>query len=124
MTALDKSLIDAVIKRNMAQIRYCYQRKLKTSPTLAGKITVKFVVTKDGMVSPATTAASTMASSAVESCINGRFMKFQFSQPKGGGIVLVSYPFIFSPESRLPPRHNPSSASPRRIQTPRCTVWS
>ncbi|MSQ03358.1 MAG: FHA domain-containing protein, partial [Myxococcales bacterium] len=46
--ALDKSLIDAVIKRNMNQIRYCYQRELTKNPALGGKITVKFVIAKDG----------------------------------------------------------------------------
>ncbi len=95
--ALDKSLIDAVIKRNMNQIRYCYQRELTKNPQLGGKITVKFVIAKDGTVSSATTKSSTMGSPAVESCINGRFMRFQFPEPKGGGIVIVSYPFIFSP---------------------------
>jgi len=95
--ALDKSLIDAVIKRNMAQIKYCYQRELTKNPALGGKITVKFVIAKDGTVSSATTKSSTMNNPAVESCINGRFMKFQFPEPKGGGIVIVSYPFIFSP---------------------------
>jgi len=95
--ALDKSLIDAVIKRNMSAIRYCYQRELTKNPSLAGKITVKFVIAADGTVSQATTKATTMNNPAVESCINGRFMRFQFPQPKGGGIVIVSYPFIFSP---------------------------
>jgi pSer/pThr/pTyr-binding forkhead associated (FHA) protein len=95
--ALDKSLIDAVIKRNMSQIRYCYQRELTKNPSLGGKITVKFVIAKDGTVSSATTKTSTMNNPTVESCINSRFMRFQFPEPKGGGIVIVSYPFIFSP---------------------------
>ena len=95
--ALDKSLIDAVIKKHMNQIRYCYQRELNSHPTLGGKIVVKFVVAKDGSVSSATTKTSTMNSPAVESCINGRFMRFKFPEPKGGGIVIVSYPFIFRP---------------------------
>lgn len=95
--ALDKSLIDAVIKRNMNQIRYCYQRELTKNPALGGKITVKFVIAKDGSVSKAETKQSTMGNDSVESCINQRFMKFQFPEPKGGGIVIVSYPFIFAP---------------------------
>ncbi|MCP4809895.1 MAG: AgmX/PglI C-terminal domain-containing protein [Proteobacteria bacterium] len=95
--ALDKSLIDAVIKRNMNQIRYCYQRELTKNPNLGGKIVVKFVIAKDGTVSSASKKASTMGSPAVEQCINGRFMRFQFPEPKGGGIVIVSYPFIFAP---------------------------
>jgi len=94
--ALDKSLIDAVIKRNMNQIRYCYQRELTKNPSLGGKVTVKFVIAKDGTVSKAEIKQG-MGSAAVESCISGRFMRFKFPEPKGGGIVIVSYPFIFSP---------------------------
>ncbi|MFZ5475205.1 MAG: AgmX/PglI C-terminal domain-containing protein [Myxococcota bacterium] len=95
--SLDKALIDAVIKRNLAQIRYCYQRELTKNPGLSGKITEKFVIAADGSVSTATTKTSTMNSPAVETCINGRFMRFTFPQPKGGGIVVVSYPFVFAP---------------------------
>jgi hypothetical protein len=95
--ALDKSLIDAVIKRHMNQIRYCYQRELTKNPNLGGKITVKFVIAKDGTVSKASKKSSTMNSKAVEGCITNRFMRFKFPEPKGGGIVIVSYPFIFAP---------------------------
>lgn len=95
--ALDKSLIDAVIKRHMNQIRYCYQRQLTKNPDLGGKITVKFVIAKDGTVSKASIKSSSMGSKAVEGCITSRFMRFKFPEPKGGGIVIVSYPFIFAP---------------------------
>jgi outer membrane biosynthesis protein TonB len=94
--ALDKSLIDAVIKRNMSQIRYCYQRELTKNPTLKGKIIVKFTIAGDGSVSKAGIKSSSMGSSSVESCIAGRFKRFKFPEPKGGGVVIVSYPFIFS----------------------------
>jgi hypothetical protein len=94
---LDKALIDAVVKRNLAQVRYCYQRELTKNPTLQGKITVKFTIAGDGTVSSATTKASSMANAAVESCINGRFMRMTFPEPKGGGLVIVSYPFFFAP---------------------------
>ena len=95
--ALDKSLIDAVIKKHMNQIRYCYQRELPKNPDLGGKVTVKFVIAKNGTVSKASTKSSTLGSKAVEGCINSRFMRFKFPEPKGGGIVIVSYPFIFQP---------------------------
>lgn len=108
--ALDKSLIDAVIKRNMAQIRYCYQCELTKNPTLGGKITVKVVIAKDGTVSSAVIKTGTgengqaftswnnsEAGQKIGEAICERFLKFQFPQPKGGGIVIVNYPFIFSP---------------------------
>jgi pSer/pThr/pTyr-binding forkhead associated (FHA) protein len=95
--ALDRSLIDEVIKRHMNQIRYCYQRELTKNPALGGKVVIKFTIAKDGTVSQASTKSTTMNNSAVENCIVSRFMRMQFPEPKGGGIVIVSYPFLFSP---------------------------
>jgi Ca-activated chloride channel family protein len=95
--ALDRHLVDTVVRRHGNQLRYCYQRELTKRADLAGKVTMKFVIAKDGTVSSATTKSSTLSSDPVESCLEGRFMKMQFPQPKGGGIVIVSYPFAFSP---------------------------
>jgi pSer/pThr/pTyr-binding forkhead associated (FHA) protein/outer membrane biosynthesis protein TonB len=94
--ALDRSLIDQVIKAKMAQIRYCYQRELQKDPSLGGKIVIKFTIAKDGTVSKASVKTTSINNSAVEQCVVGRFYKMQFPEPKGGGIVIVSYPFIFS----------------------------
>ncbi|MFT7519771.1 MAG: hypothetical protein ACI9MC_001915, partial [Kiritimatiellia bacterium] len=94
--ALDRSLIDAVIKRHMNQIRYCYQRELTKNPNVKGKLVVKFVIAKDGSVSNANIKSSSMKNGSVENCVVGRFMRMQFPKPKGGGIVIVSYPFIFT----------------------------
>ncbi|MBN2799037.1 MAG: AgmX/PglI C-terminal domain-containing protein [Deltaproteobacteria bacterium] len=95
--ALDRSLIDEVIKRHMNQIRYCYQRELTKNHNLQGKVVIKFVIAKDGSVSSASVKQSTIDSSAVDSCVASRFMHMQFPQPIGGGIVIVSYPFLFAP---------------------------
>jgi len=95
--SLDRSLIDEVIKRHMNQIRYCYNRELAKNNSLGGKIVIRFTIAKDGSVSAASTKTTTMNNGAVESCIVGRFMRMKFPQPKGGGIVIVSYPFLFSP---------------------------
>lgn len=93
--ALDRSLIEAVIKRHLAQIRYCYQRELSKQPDLAGKVTVKFVIAADGSVHEANVKASTLGNPTVEECLVNRFLRMQFPAPKGGGIVIVSYPFEF-----------------------------
>ncbi len=93
--ALDKSVIDRVIKQHLSQIRYCYQKELNKNPGLYGKIVIKFVIGKDGTVSSAKTNSTSMNNPIVENCICQRFMRFQFPQPKGGGIVIVSYPFVF-----------------------------
>lgn len=96
-SGMDKSLIEAVITRNLTQVASCYERELTKNPRLGGKITVRFVMAKDGSVSSATTMSSTMGSPPVETCVNGRFIKFQFPALKGGGPVIVSCPLLFAP---------------------------
>ncbi len=61
--ALDRTLIDAVIKRHTNQIRYCYQRQLQQNPALAGKVVVKFVIAPDGAVSQAAIRSSSACTS-------------------------------------------------------------
>ena len=97
MGGMDASLVDAVIKRNLARFKYCYQRELTTDPDLGGKVTVKFTIIGDGTVSAALTKASSIGNTSVDSCLNKVMMGLNFPEPKGGGIVLVSYPFVFSP---------------------------
>ncbi len=95
--ALDRSQIDGVIKNNLSKFRYCYQRELTKDPSLGGKVTVKFTIAKDGQVSASKTKASSVGNAAVEGCLNKTMMKLKFPQPKGEGIVIVAYPFLFSP---------------------------
>ena len=95
--ALDPSQITAVVERYMNQIRYCYRRELNKDDTLAGEVTTKFVIAKDGTVIRAEAKTSTLNNAAVEDCINGRIIRMQFPKPRGGGIVIVSYPFVFEP---------------------------
>ncbi len=95
--ALDKSAISDEVRRHLAQIRYCYQRELTKQPALSGKAVVKFVIGADGMVSSAEIKETTMADPDVESCLCDVIRRMEFPEPRGGGIVIVSYPFIFKP---------------------------
>lgn len=95
--SLQKSEIEAVIQKSLTSIRYCYQRRLQAQPELGGKIIVKFVVAADGSVSSSSVKKSSMGDAEVESCILGRFRRMTFPAPRGGGMAIVSYPFLFSP---------------------------
>ena len=94
--ALSKEAIDGVIRRHVNQLRYCYQRELTKDPNIAGKVVVKFTIAADGSVSAASIKSTTMNNESVESCVSGRFMRMVFPEPRGGGIVIVSYPLIFT----------------------------
>jgi len=93
--ALDKQIIRRVINKNRQSIKYCYDKELQKKKDLHGKIVVKFVIAPNGRVVKSSIRESTMGNKTVEKCIASRIKRFKFPAPKGGGIVEVSYPFIF-----------------------------
>ena len=92
---LDKDVVARVIKRYWAQIKYCYEKELSKNPNLYGKIAVKFTISGNGSVSEAEIEQTEMNNAAVEECIIRNIKRWVFPAPKGGGIVVVRYPFIF-----------------------------
>ena len=94
--ALPKELIDREIKRHLSRIRYCYQRELQRAPGLAGRVRVKFTISGSGAVSRAVAETQGLPAT-VGHCVEDQFHKMVFPEPRGGGIVLVKYPFTFAP---------------------------
>jgi hypothetical protein len=92
---LDKSLIAAVVQSNIGQIKHCYERQLIVNPNLFGKVVAAWTIDKDGLVSVSNIKKTTMNDKTVETCIAARIKGWNFPKPKGGGQVLVSYPFLF-----------------------------
>jgi len=95
MGSLDKEIIRRIIRENIAQIRYCYERELARSPDLYGKVVAKFIIAATGRVSNSSLAQTTMNNAAMEGCIISKVRGWRFPKPKGGGIVIVNYPFVF-----------------------------
>ncbi len=95
--ALDKETIRRVIRRHRNEYKYCYEKQLNVKRDLNGKIIVKFTISGNGSVIAANVEESTMGDSAVENCLVGKIRRWVFPAPKGGGIVVVKYPFIFKP---------------------------
>lgn len=92
---LDKDAIAEVIRRNIGQIRYCYERQLSSNPELYGKVLVRFTIGAAGQVAEQRVDNTTLKSAMVEGCILRRLAGWKFPLPKGGTEVRVSYPFLF-----------------------------
>ena len=93
---LAPEVIRRIVRRNINQIKFCYEKSLKTNPTLEGTINVRFVIGQDGSVKTANAQGSSFPDPSVTSCVTKVIFRMQFPQPEGG-IVTVSYPFVFKP---------------------------
>jgi hypothetical protein len=92
---MDKDAIAEVIRKNIGQIRFCYERRLSAVPNLFGKVLVQFTIQEGGSVLLPKVANSTLSDSVVEGCILRRIASWKFPSPPAGTSVVVSYPFLF-----------------------------
>jgi len=88
--------VAAVIRRNMAQVRFCYEQGLQKTPGLAGRVPTHFAIGASGQVLSADVKKSSLGSSTVEQCIIRRLKTWQFPKPRGGQKVEVVFPFKLS----------------------------
>jgi hypothetical protein len=93
--SLPPDVIQRVVRRHMAQIRYCYEQGLASNPSLAGSVKIHFVIAADGTVATATESDSTLGAPTVTSCITRTFRAMVFPAPSGG-IVTATYPLTFT----------------------------
>jgi hypothetical protein len=96
MGSIDKELIRKVIQDHAAQIRYCYETQLAINPRLQGKVAIKWVINADGSASSPQVdhSATTLEDAKVHECMMSRITSWAFPKPKGGGIAVITYPWI------------------------------
>ena len=94
---LDKDVIAKIIRQHQNEIKYCYESELNKNPSLAGKVAVAFTIDPTGAVADASVTETTLGNSTAENCMLSRIRRWKFPEPKGGGVVAVTYPWLFSP---------------------------
>jgi hypothetical protein len=96
MGSIDKELVRKVIQEHAAQIRYCYEQELALNPKLSGKVAIKWIINADGSASGAQvdTGSTTLQSANVHKCMMARIQSWEFPKPKGGGMAVITYPWI------------------------------
>ena len=85
------------VRMRAGAIRACYERRLQVKTSLAGEVTIRWTIHLDGSVKAAAVASSTLGDSSVENCILRTIRRIHFKKPEGG-ICIVKWPFVFSPE--------------------------
>ncbi|HKQ19765.1 MAG TPA: AgmX/PglI C-terminal domain-containing protein, partial [Candidatus Eisenbacteria bacterium] len=93
---LPPEVIQRIVRQNYGRFRLCYENGLRNNPNLQGRVSVRFVIGRDGAVSNVSNGGSDMPDAAVIQCVVRAYYGLSFPQPEGG-IVTVVYPIMFSP---------------------------
>ena len=95
--SLDKEIIRRVIVDHIHEVKACYDQQLVKRPRLKGRITVQFTINATGAVAESVLSDTTMNNAQVSDCVVAAIRNWKFPAPEGGGIVIVTYPFNFTP---------------------------
>jgi hypothetical protein len=87
-----------IINDHRAQIRSCYERRLKVNNVLQGDLTLRLKVGATGKV-VATSVSGSIRDQEVFSCVRALAQTWTFPVPTGGACAVVQVPFQFSPKN-------------------------
>jgi hypothetical protein len=93
---LDPKTIAAVVGGRMGFFRRCYAEGLHNNPNLQGRVSMRFVIGRDGVASEPGNGGSDLPDASVVQCIVKAAAGLTFPPPEGG-IVTVVAPFMFAP---------------------------
>ena len=93
---LPAEVIQRAVRQQMGRLRLCYLHGVTKNPTLAGRVAVKFVISREGSVTLAQDGGSDLPDAGVIACVVRAFADLSFAESPGG-LVTVTYPIIFSP---------------------------
>jgi hypothetical protein len=93
---LSSSAVSNVVRGFDAQIRSCYERRLKANPFLAGAMSLSIKVNTDGAVDGVQVGGS-LRDRDVFSCVRGVAMRMRFPRVEGGSCAVVNVPYSFTP---------------------------
>lgn len=93
--SLENGVIRRVIRRHLPRFRACYERELKRDPSLQARVQIRFVITTSGSVGPVMVQTGS-GNGSLDQCLTAAIAGMVFPAPQGG-IVIVSYPFVFEP---------------------------
>jgi hypothetical protein len=94
---IDKDMIRRIVRAHLNEVRSCYNAGLTKNPNLQGRVTIQFSIVGNGKVASSVVQEDTAKDGAVANCIAKAVKRWQFPKPRGGGNVIVTYPFSLSP---------------------------
>jgi hypothetical protein len=95
---LPPEVVQRIVRQSFGRFRLCYEQGLRSKPALAGRVSTRFLIGANGLVTTAQNAGSDLPDPAVVSCVVAAFGTLQFPEPPDEAVVAVTYPVVFTPE--------------------------
>jgi hypothetical protein len=95
---IPSEVIQRIVRQSFGRFRNCYEDGLRTNPNLEGRVTARFVISRDGSVGAVQSGGSDLPDPRVVSCVLRTYSTLSFPSPENG-IVTVTYPLSFSPSA-------------------------
>lgn len=90
----DASGVSAVVKKYRGRLKYCYEKALKTNPSLAGRVVLAWTV-EAGEAFDIYVAENTTGDEDFASCLKGKVRRWDFAGVDDGNARI---PFVFQPQ--------------------------
>lgn len=85
------------IRTHRSAVQACYERALRTAPTVHGRVSIEITITTSGAVTNAHVIEDGAGNAGLNACVVGVLSRFRFSPGPTGGSVTYTFPFDFQP---------------------------
>src|SRR5262249_41755071 len=92
--SLSKEAIRHVITSHIGEVRVCYEEALASWPDAEGRPQIRYIIDADGSVSAAALVSDSLGYAGLGCCIARAMRDWRFPAPEGGGIIVITYPFL------------------------------
>ena len=93
---LSPDVVQRIIRQNFGRFRMCYEKARARAPELEARVTLRFVIGRDGSVSNVSDGGSDSKDPSLVECVKSAYSGLSFPQPEQGIATVVS-PLFFRP---------------------------
>jgi hypothetical protein len=94
---VDGPRVTAVVRQNYGGLRECYNRQLRSNPSLRGNVTAEWVIQPNGTVGQISTAGAVTHDRTFKTCFETSLSHLRFPAPRGG-CAMFQQSFNFTPD--------------------------
>lgn len=97
-----------MVRQHAGRFSRCYREALQRSPELSGRVTLSFVIGRDGRVLRAEESEPSLPDRRARACLLEAVFELEFP-PSPSGPIAVRYPFLLSPSAARRPDDLPDA---------------